>query len=84
MSSDIFVHSSNAKYNSSAEPNDVKGNLSKSRSTLSTTGISIIILTMCMCGRIVTSNAELPGKVVVNLIAIAVVLIDVFFTQGSC
>lgn len=67
MSNDIFIHCCAVNNNSSGvlEQNNchgVSGNVTNSKSILSKASISAIILTMCICGRIVASDAELVGK----------------------
>lgn len=69
MSNDIFIYYCAVNNNSSGalEGNNshgVSGNLTNSKSILSKASISAIILTMCICGRIVASNAELSGKLI--------------------
>lgn len=67
MSNALLLYDYNSKHNSWAELEKkycrgVSSNVTSSRRTLSKTGIFVIILTMCMCGRIVAYDAELSRK----------------------
>ncbi len=69
MSNNVFLYSNcDTKYSSSIELNrkychGFSGNELNSKSTLSrTSSISLLIFTMCICGRIMASNAEMAGK----------------------
>lgn len=67
MSNDIFTHCCYVKYNKSAKLKQknfhgLNGNIKNLKTILWKRDISIIILTMCLCARILASNAELVGE----------------------